>query len=260
MILWAAGTPKPEGNLPVENRFTAIIAEAEKARKGLAACAVVFLVLAAACFAISERVLLVLVRLLGKKLVSYSPEEGFIALASLSLYCAFVLTLPVAGYLLWRGAILPRVPGWRRWGGAVILVAAALFLCGVLLGYYVLLPAGIGFLTGFETREVRALISAKKFISFCGTMLIGLGLAFEAPLLSFFLARAGWLTPDFFRNRWRHAILICTVLAAVITPTPDVYNMTLMTTPLLGLYFLSFLVVLAAAPRARGRTCPGTSR
>jgi len=232
----------------LENRFVTVIGEVEKARKGLAACAAAFLLLAVGCFLFSERVLLALVRLLGKRLVSYSPEEGFIALASLSLYCAFVLTLPLAGYLLWRGVVAPRVPGWRKWGGPVVAVATALFLCGALLGYFVLLPAGIGFLVGFETQDVRALISARKFISFCGTMMIALGLSFEAPLVSFFLARLGWLTPSFFRNRWRHAILACTVLAAVITPTPDVYNMTLMAIPLLGLYFVSFLVVVAAAP------------
>jgi len=231
----------------VKNKVTTIIDEVEKARKGMAACAVLFLALAGLCFTFSERVLLVLVRLLGKKLVSYSPEEGFIALASLSLYCAFVLTLPAVGYLLWRRLVLPRVPAWRRWGGPVIAIAAALFACGAILGYFVILPAGIGFLVGFETRDVRALISAKKFISFCGTMLIALGLSFQAPLLSFFLAKLGWLKPSFFQNRWRHALLICTVLAAVITPTPDVYNMTLMTIPLLGLYFVSFLVVYVVA-------------
>ena len=229
------------------NRVTAVIDEVENARKGIAVCAVLFLALAVLCFAFSERVLLVVVRLLGKKLVSYSPEEGLLALASLSLYCAFVLTLPVAGYMLWRRLILPRVPGWRWWGGPVIVIASVLFACGALLGYFVILPAGIGFLVGFENRDVRALISAKRFISFCGTMMIALGLSFEAPLLAFFLARLGWLKPSFFQNRWRHAVLICTVLAAVITPTPDIYNMTLMVMPLLGLYFISFLVVLVVA-------------
>ncbi|MGE5247086.1 MAG: twin-arginine translocase subunit TatC [Verrucomicrobiota bacterium] len=233
----------------MENRFSTILVEAERARKGLAACALTFLGLAVVCFLFSERALLVLVRLLGKKLVSYSPDEGFIALASLSLYCAFVLTLPLAGYLAWRGVILPRAPAWRRWGAPVIVLATALFLCGALLGYYVILPAGIGFLVGFESGDVKALISAKRFIHFCGGMLIALGLSFEAPLASFFLARLGWLKPSFFRNRWRHAILICTIVAAVITPTPDIYNMTLMAGPLLGLYAVSFLVVVAAAPR-----------
>jgi sec-independent protein translocase protein TatC len=240
----------------VENKVTTIIAEVEKARRGIAACAVLFLALAGLCFAFSERVMLVLVRLLGKKLVSYSPEEGFLALASLSLYCAFVLTLPAAGFLLWRRLILPRVPAWRRWGGPVIVVAAALFACGVMLGYYVLLPAGIGFLVGFETGDVQALISARKFISFCGMMLIALGLSFQAPLLAFFLAKLGWLNSGFFRNRWRYALLICTVLSAVLTPTPDVYNLTLMAMPLLGLYFVSFLVVHVVAPRKTAVPAP----
>jgi sec-independent protein translocase protein TatC len=244
----------------VGNKVTEIIAEVEKARKGIAVCAVLFLILVGLCFAFSERMLLVLVRLLGKKLVSYSPEEGFIALASLSLYCAFVLTLPAAGYLLWRRLILPRVPAWRRWGGPVIALATVLFSCGMLLGYFVLLPAGISFLVGFETRGVRALLSAKKFISFCGGMLIALGLSFEAPLLAFFLAKLGWLKPSFFQDRWRYAILICTILAAVITPTPDVYNMALMVMPLLGLYFVSFLVVyaVAAGGRPQNRDVPRT--
>jgi len=233
---------------PLENRFTTIIAEAEKARKGLAACAVVFVCLVIAAFPFSERTLGVLVRLLGKHLVSYTPEESFFALASLSVYCAFVLTLPLAGYLLWRGVVLPHVPSWKWRGGFVILVATVLFACGMLLGYFVILPAGIGFLVGFETAKLSALISVQKFVSFCGGMLIALGMAFETPLISFFLARMGWLTPDFFRKYWRHALLGCTVAAAVITPTPDIYNMTLMMGPLVALFFVSYLVVLAAKP------------
>jgi sec-independent protein translocase protein TatC len=244
--------PARERKPPLENRFTTVITEVEKARKGLTACLALFLILCAALFPFSERALQVMVRLLGRKLVTFSPQEGFLALASLSVYCAFVVTLPLAGYFLWRGVILPRVPGWRKWGLPVFTAATGLFLCGVFLGYFVILPAGIGFLVGFETAEVKAWISAKKFISFCGGMLIALGLAFEMPLISFFLARLGWLKPDLFRRRWRHALILCTILAAVITPTPDVYNLMLMMAPLVGLYFVSFLVVTVAA-KAQGR-------
>ena len=126
-----------------------------------------------------------------------------------------------------------------------MITVGGLFLVGMLLGYFVLLPAGIGFLAGFETPEVRALISARKFVSFCGTMLLVLGFSFEAPLVSYFLARAGLLTPAFFRNKWRHAMLGCVVLSAVLTPTPDIYNLSLMTIPLFGLFFASFAVVWA---------------
>ena len=227
----------------MQNRAATILDVLEKSRKGLAWYAVLVICLTFACFFISEPILRFLVRLLGRKLIAYSPAEGFLALISLSLYCGITLSLPAGAWMLWRGAVSRWMPASKGWGGPVILVAICLFLSGVLLGYYVLLPAGIGFLVSFETEKVSAFISARKFISFCGTMLLALGLAFEAPLISYFLARAGWLTPGLFRKRWRHAILICTVLAAVITPTPDVYNMTLMVLPLLGLYFISFGVV-----------------
>lgn len=238
-----------------ENRLAAIIGVVEKSRRGLAVYAVLVVCLSVASFFFSEHILRFLVRLLGRRLVAYSPAEGFLAMINLSLYCGIAFSLPAGAWMLWRGVVSRWAPGWRGWGWAVILAATALFLGGGILGYYVLLPAGIGFLVGFETDRVSALISARKFISFCGTMLIVLGLAFEAPLVSFFLARAGWLTPAVFRKRWRQAILICVILAAVITPTPDVYNMTLMSLPLLGLYFVSFGIVVAVdRTRRDGRT------
>ena len=229
----------------MEIQAKAILDALEKSRKGLAVYAVLVIGLTAACFAYSETLLRFLLRLLGRKLVAYSPAEGFLAMIDLSLYCGIAASLPAGAWMLWRSAVARWVPDLRGWGWAVILIASALFLAGGGLGYYVLLPAGIGFLVSFETKEVSALISARKFISFCGTMLLALGLSFETPLVSYFLARAGWLTPEFFRKRWRHALLICVILAAVLTPTPDVYNLTLMAMPLLGLYFISFGIVLA---------------
>lgn len=227
----------------MENRFASVITELDKSRKGLAIYAVIVLAFTLAAFFFSERILLVLVRLLNKKIVAYDPAEAFLSLVSLAFYCGIVLSLPIGAWMIWRGLLAPRLPGLKRMGGIVIFTATALFTAGVLLGYFVLLPSGIGFLAGFESKDVKALISARKFISFCGTMLIALGLAFEAPLISYILARIGWLGTGFFRNKWRYALLICTVLAAVITPTPDVWNMTLMALPLLGLYVVSFAVV-----------------
>lgn len=233
----------PDREDAAENRFVAALDGIEKARRGIAVYAVLVLALVAVCFFFSEPALLFIVRLLGRKLVSYSPADGFVAMASIALYAGLTLSFPVGVWMVWRGVVVPRAPGLKAWGGPVILAATALFAGGVVLGYTVLLPAGIGFLVGFDSPETQALISAPKFVSFVGTMLLALGLCFEAPLLSFLFARIGWLRADFFRKHWRHAILFCTVLAAVITPTPDVYNMTLMTIPLLGLFFVSFAIV-----------------
>jgi sec-independent protein translocase protein TatC len=227
----------------VENRFGEALEVIDKARKGLAVYALVVVALTGVSFVYSEKILLRMAGLLHRPLIAYDPSEGFFATLSIALYCGIALSLPVGAGLLWNGVVVKRFPAWRRWGGLVILLATLLFLAGAFLGYRVLLPAGIGFLAGFENEEFRALISARRFISFCGTILLAIGFAFEAPLVSYVLARIGWLRPAFFRNKWRHAVLICTVVAAVITPTPDVYNLTLMTIPLLGLYVLCFAVV-----------------
>ncbi|GAB4374103.1 MAG: twin-arginine translocase subunit TatC [Deltaproteobacteria bacterium] len=239
----------------MESRFAGVLEEIDKARRGVAIYAAVVLALTAVSYVYAGRLLTRMAALLNRRLVAYDPSEGFFATLSIALYCGIALSLPVGAGLLWNGVVAARRPEWKRWGILVILVATLLFLAGAFLGYRVLLPAGIGFLAGFENERFRALISARKFISFCGTILLAIGFSFEAPLVSYFLARFGWLRPAFFRNKWRHAVLICTVVAAVITPTPDVYNLTLMTIPLLALFFVSFVVVWAVD---RGRNRPPT--
>lgn len=225
----------------------------DEARRGLAIWLGLVLLLTAGCFHLSERLLESMIPLLGKKLVAYDPSEPFLTMASLSCYAGLVLSLPAGVYLVWRGVSARWFPQWRRMGGLVVLAATLLFAAGVALCWRVLLPAGIRFLVGFESEGTSAFISARTFVSFVGKMLLALGLAFEMPLVAFFLARAGWLSTAFFKKRWRHAMLVCTVLAAVITPTPDVYNMALMTAPLLALYFVSFGVV-ALSFKAPGST------
>ncbi len=239
------------------DRIQAVLGELDRARRGLAILLVLILLLTGGCFLVSERLLALLIPLLGKKLVAYDPSEPFLTLLSISFYLAVFLSIPAAVWLVWRGVSMRYFSGVRRMGGPVVLVATALFASGATLCWRVLLPAGIGFLVSFEADGTRAFISARTFVSFVGTMLLALGLAFEMPLVAFFLARAGWLTPAFFRKRWRHAVLVCTVLAAVITPTPDIYNMGLMALPLLGLYFVSFGVVLLASRKERAPTAPG---
>lgn len=233
------------------------IDELDRARRGLAIYLGMLLFFTACCSFAAGPLLESMVSLLGRRLVAYDPSEPLLTMLSLSFYVGFFVSLPVGAYLVWSGVASRFFPKWRRMGGLVVLAATLLFAAGVVLCWRVLLPAGIGFLVGFEEEGTKAFISARTFVSFVGTMLIALGLAFEAPLVAFFLARVGWLTPAFFRKRWRHAILFCTVLAAVITPTPDLYNMALMTAPLLALYFISFAVVAmssvrAPAPKATG--------
>jgi len=247
---------EPPGPPSLKDRAAQAVVALDRARRGVALYLAVVLVLSAASFLAAERILSLLVRLLGRRLVAYGPADAFLALASTALYCGVTLSLPVAAWMLWRFLTARWRPAWRPWGAPVVLLACLLFAGGLALGYFILLPAGVAFLVGFESPGAGALISAPRFVSFCGTILLALGFAFEAPLAAYFLARLGWLRPPFFRRRWRHAVLFCTVAAAVITPTPDVYNMTLMALPLLAIYFVCFVVVWAVDRRRRPSPLP----
>ncbi len=86
---------------------------------------------------------------------------------------------------------------------------------------------------GFETGELKPYLSVRKFIAFCGGMLIAWGSPSSRRAL-LLPGAAGWLKSRFFVKHWRNAVIVCTVLAAIITPTPDIYNMMLMMGPLLG--------------------------
>jgi sec-independent protein translocase protein TatC len=241
-------------------RIQSALGELDRARRGIAIFAGMVVLLTVGCFFASEPLLDALVPLLGRKLVAFEPSEPFLTLLSLSFYGGIFLSLPGGAWMIWRGVAGRFFPAYRGAGGLVVLVATALFASGATLCWRVLLPAGIGFLVGFEAEGTRAFISARTFISFVGTMLLALGLSFEMPLVAFFLARGGWLSPAFFKKRWRHAVLVCTVLAAVITPTPDIYNMALMAAPLLALYFVSFVIVaIAFKARESKATGPGSS-
>lgn len=221
----------------------------EKSRRGLLILSLTIVGLTVVSFVFAEQVLFLLVKPLGKPLVAYSPYEPFQTLLSLALTCGLTGSVPVAAHLIWSGIVSRWRPEWKAFGAVVVVVATLLFLAGGLLSYFVLLPAGIGFLVSFESENIGAYLSAAKFVSFVTTMILALGLCFEMPLLAFFLARAGWLKPRVFGRWWRHAILACTVVAAIITPTPDIYNLMLMALPLLGLYFVSFIVTIVAVPR-----------
>ncbi len=198
-------------------------------------------------FLFSKQLLAVLLELVGEKPVSYAPQEALLATLKLSLYTGFTLSFPVASYLLLRYTVKKISPGRERGIPVFFLASVLLFGLGLYLSYRVLLPAGIKFLLSFSTDRLKAGISVGKYVDFCAFFLISSGLAHQAPLVSYVLAKAGLLTPQFFAGKTRYAILVCFILAAVITPTPDVYNMTLMAIPLLLLYFASMAVVKLVA-------------
>ncbi|MGB8647916.1 MAG: twin-arginine translocase subunit TatC [Anaerolineae bacterium] len=120
----------------------------------------------------------------------------------------------------------------------IIPLSLVLFIAGVLFTYYLVLPAALDFLFGMGGNLVQALPSLDDYIDFALALIFWVGVSFELPLIMFFLARFKLITWQQFARQWRYAVVIIVVIAAVITPTTDAFNMSLVAAPMLLLYVM----------------------
>jgi sec-independent protein translocase protein TatC len=226
-----------------EKGFKGVFDFLDDARGTLVQITFAILIFSVISYLLSEKILIVLLKFLKMKPVSYAPQEAILSILKLSLYSGFILSFPIVSTISLRFLVRKINPGYLKWVPIFICISLILFAAGIALCYFILLPAGIGFLLSFGTDHMEASLSIGKYVDFCSFFLIATGVAHQAPLISYLLAKAGLLSPDSFKGKTRYAVLICFIIAALVTPTPDVYNMTLMTLPLLFLYFASVLVV-----------------
>lgn len=153
----------------------------------------------------------------------------------------FILGLPIITYQLWKFV----APGLYRteikFTLPIIIFTYVAFLCGILFAYFVLIPFSLKFFTSMGYGDVQNNISINYYFSFITWLMIGAGIIFEMPIVSFILSLVGILTPKFLRKYRRHAIVAIMILSAFITP-PDPVSMIIMTFPLIILYEISILV------------------
>lgn len=127
-------------------------------------------------------------------------------------------------------------------------LALVLFVGGILFTYFLILPNALDFLFSLGGDLVQPLPSLEEYINFALALIFWVGLAFELPLVMFFLARFNIVTARQFAQQWRYAIVFIAVAAAVITPTVDVFNMTLVALPMFGLYIMGIAFAWLARP------------
>ena len=152
-----------------------------------------------------------------------------------------ILGLPVITYQLWR-FIAPGLYGSEiRFILPIIIFTYLSFLLGILFAYFVIIPFSLNFFTSMGYGDVENNISINYYFSFITWLMMGAGIIFEMPIVSFILSAVGILTPKFLRKYRRHSIIAIMVLSAFITP-PDPVSMLIMTFPLIILYEISILV------------------
>lgn len=176
----------------------------------------------------------------GDNPVTLGVGEPFTTTVTVSLYFAFVFALPVILYQLY-GFLLPALkPNERRVAMPMLGAIPALFVAGVLFGYFVVLPAAVRFFVNFNASEFNVLVQASQFYKFAGTILLAMGLVFQVPVAILAAARMEIVTPQQLRKNRRYALLACAVIAAFLPG--DAITLVLETVPLYLLYEVSILV------------------
>ncbi len=181
------------------------------------------------------------------KLQALDPTEGIGVYFKMSLMAGFVFALPIILYQIIAYIVPGLYESEKRWLYLAIPIATILFVSGVSFAYFVMLPAALPFVMNFL---VVTHPRVSTYVDFVLNLMFWIGVAFEMPLLMFVLAKFNIVNPKMLLSSWRYAIVIIAIVAAVITPTVDPVNMSLLMIPLFLLYMLSVLFAWVAQ---RGR-------
>jgi len=223
-----------------------IMEHLEELRSRLLKSIIAVAVTTALSFAITEKLMAYLIAPAGIKPVFLRPTEMFITYFKVALMAGAILAMPYLVYQLVQ-YIWPGLQGSeRRYVRIIVPGATVSFIAGVTFTYFVALPFALRYLVSFGGDLVEAQWAIGEYISFVTTLLFWSGVVFETPLLMFFLARLGIVTPKFLSTNRRYAIIIIAVVAAVITPTPDPFNMGIVMLPLLAMYEIGIILAKIA--------------
>jgi sec-independent protein translocase protein TatC len=186
------------------------------------------------------------------ELIGTGVTEAFFTKLKVSFIAAIFLTSPVIFYQAWMFIAPGLYDQEKRYARPFVVFATLFFVAGAAFCYWVVFPVGYRFfIDEYVSIGVSPSIRISEYLSFTARMLLAFGLTFEMPVVTFFLARLGVVTHKTMLSYSRYAVLVIFIVAAVLTPGPDVASQLLMAGPLLVLYALSIGVAyMFHAPRA----------
>jgi sec-independent protein translocase protein TatC len=219
----------------------------EELRQRLVRSALALCVSTAICWTFHERIFNFMtapLRVSGFKdpFIYTGMAEAFMLYMKMSFFLGIFLAVP---YLLWEawGFISPGLYAHeKRYVVPFILFGTLFFIAGAAFGHYFLFPSTFSFLGGFGGADMKFMPKIDEYWTFYSWFLLGLGLVFQIPVIIFVLARIGLVTPRFLLRGWKWAVVGAFVIAAFITPSPDMVNQTMLAAPMIGLYFLGVAV------------------
>ena len=175
-------------------------------------------------------------------LVFLAPAEAFWMHFKVAFMAALVLSLPVIFLQFWKFIAPGLLPKEKKYFLPFLFFAILLFSVGAVFCFLIILPFAMTFLLGYQTAQMTPMLSVGSYIDFCLKFIFAFGAIFELPLVIIFLTRFGVVTPSALAHNRKYAILAAFIIAAVLTPTPDAFNQTLMAVPIILLYEVGILL------------------
>lgn len=224
---------KPKSPLPEKQLFSYHLGEL---RSRITWCILAFIIGSVVGYFLHQPILEILIEPLNQPIFYTSPAGGFNFVLNISLFFGFLVSLPICIYNAIRFAE-PALP--KKYPNLIIYtltVSTNLMLIGMSFAYFISLPAALYFLNNFATSEVKSLISTTEYFKFVTRYLVGFGLVFQLPLIMLLINSVKPIPMKTLLRFEKWVIIISFLIAAILTPTPDFLNQTIMALPIIILY------------------------
>ena len=187
---------------------------------------------------------------MSEKLVYLNPTEPFNLYLKIAALAGLFLTSPFVLYQVWMFISPGLYRNEKRYVVPFMVSTIALFSAGGYFGFKIVYPAALNFLISFG-KQFQPMITIKEYTELFLSIILGMGLIFEMPILVFFLALMGIVTAGWMWKNFRYSILIIFIVAAIVTPTSDILNMCIFAAPMIALYALSIGIAYVVHPTQR---------
>ncbi|MDY0364438.1 MAG: twin-arginine translocase subunit TatC [Arcobacteraceae bacterium] len=186
----------------------------------------------------------------NSQMVAVEIQETFFTAMKVAFFGGFVMMLPFIFWQIWLFLAPGLYDNEKKLIVPFVFFATLMFLVGASFAYYFVVPVGFDFLIGFGSTVVTVLPSIGMYVGFFTKLMIGFGIAFELPVITFFLAKIGLVDDSMLKKFFRYAIVLIFLLSAVLTP-PDVISQLLMAIPLTALYGISIYIAKIFNPASK---------
>ncbi len=178
------------------------------------------------------------------QIITRDIQEQFLSHIKVSLWLGFIVAFPYVLYELWRfikpGLYKKEIIAAR----GMVFLCSMLFLIGVSFGYFIIAPVAITFLASYSVSpDIANTTTLNALVNSLTMFTIPVGLVFETPIILYFMAKIGLVSGSFLAEYRRHAVVVIVIVAAIITPSPDVFSQMIVAIPLYLLYEVSIIVV-----------------